>query len=100
MRKRDELADPKSCLNRAADDELVFTLLGRDEDAPATIRDWVARRIQRGKNKPDDPQMRDAEATAAAMERERPQRFLASLPLGMVFNDIAGEAGAAGGEGG
>jgi hypothetical protein len=71
MRKRDELTTPGSCLARARDDEMVFVLLGRDEDAPDTIRDWIARRIRRGKNRSGDPQMVDAERCAQIMEIER-----------------------------
>lgn len=70
MRKRDELTSPNSCLARARDDEMVFVLLGRDEDAPDTIRDWIARRIRRGKNQPGDAQMVDAERCARIMEME------------------------------
>jgi hypothetical protein len=70
MRKRDELTTPDSCLARARDDEMVFVLLGRDEDAPDTIRDWIARRIRRGKNQPGDPQMAEAERCARIMEME------------------------------
>lgn len=57
MIKRDELADPKSCLNRAKMDEMVFVLLGHDIAAGDTIRYWANRRIELGKNKPDDPQI-------------------------------------------
>lgn len=49
MIKRSELADPNSCLNKAADDELLFVLIGRDEDMADTIRYWTRRRIRRGK---------------------------------------------------
>jgi hypothetical protein len=69
--KRDEVRDPASCLNKALDHELLFVLLGRDEDAPETIRYWVQRRILRGKNKPDDELMIEALATAVVMEQER-----------------------------
>lgn len=41
MRKRDELANPNSCLNRAADDEPVFVLRANDRVAPSTIRAWA-----------------------------------------------------------
>lgn len=37
MRKRDELNDPESCLNRARDDEQTFVLLGRDAAADELI---------------------------------------------------------------
>ena len=70
MRKRDELTDPSSCLNRALDDEMTFVLLGRDITAPMTIRDWAAQRIAQGKNTRDDAQIREALACAAAMEKE------------------------------
>ena len=71
MRKRDEVSDPKSCLSRARDDEMVFSLLGRDEAAPATIRFWIAERIRLGKNQPDDAQLVNAERDARIMEQER-----------------------------
>ena len=74
MRKRDELADPQSCLNKARDEEMLFVLLGRDEDAPDTIIDWVRRRIASGKNKPLDPKIQEALQCALTMERERHER--------------------------
>jgi hypothetical protein len=58
-------------MSRARDDEMTFVLLCRDEDAPDTIRDWIARKIKRGK-KPDDPKLVDAEQCARIMEAERP----------------------------
>jgi hypothetical protein len=71
MRKRDELNNPAGCMARARDDEMVFVLLGRDEDAPDTIWDWIARRIRRGKNRPDDAQILEAARCALIMEAER-----------------------------
>ena len=69
MRKRDELTDPQSCMSRAKDDEWTFVLLGRDAAAPYTIRAWAERRIQLGKNMPDDAQITEALACAVAMEQ-------------------------------
>jgi hypothetical protein len=43
MLKRDEIANPNSCLNKAADDEPVFVLRGRDALAPEIVRDWANR---------------------------------------------------------
>lgn len=43
MKKLDEIADPKSCLSHAADDEPVFVLRAADRCAPATVRDWAGR---------------------------------------------------------
>lgn len=71
MIKCRELADPKSCLSKARDDQMIFVLIETDEDAPGAIRDWIARRIRSGKNKPGDAKLIEAEACATAMERRR-----------------------------
>jgi hypothetical protein len=71
MRKRDEIGKQDSCLNRAHNDELIFVLLSRDEDAPRTIRYWIACRIESGKNKPGDPKLIEAEECARTMEIEQ-----------------------------
>lgn len=60
MLKRYELTDPKSCLNKASDEENLFVLLGRDPAAPAAIRAWIAERIRLGKNAPGDGQILEA----------------------------------------
>lgn len=52
MRKRDELTDPNSCINRAREDEWTFVLLGRDKAAPVAVRAWVEERIRLGKEHP------------------------------------------------
>lgn len=62
MLKRHELTDPKSCLNKASDEENLFVLLGRDPAAPAAIRAWIAERIRLGKNAPGDGQILEAAA--------------------------------------
>jgi hypothetical protein len=41
MRKNQELSDPASCLNKAADDEPIFVLRGKDPVTPAAIRAWA-----------------------------------------------------------
>jgi len=71
MRKRDELDDTDSCLNKARDDERLFVLLARDPAAPVAIRAWVAERVRLGKNKPDDAQIVEAIDCAQRMEIER-----------------------------
>lgn len=68
MIKREELSNPNSCMSRARDDEMTFVLLGRDRAAPAAIRAWVGERLRLGKNKPDDPQIVEAEQTANLIE--------------------------------
>ena len=73
MRKRDELAHPTSCLNKARDDEWLFVLLGRDAAAGAAVRAWIEERIRLGKNQRDDPKIREAEQwiVTVAAEAER-----------------------------
>jgi hypothetical protein len=65
--KREELTNPKSCMSRAADDEMTFVLLGRDKAAPVAIRAWVNERIRLGKNTATDPQIVEALACADSM---------------------------------
>ena len=71
MRKRDELARPHSCINRAKDDEMTFVLLGRDAAAPDAIREWCRLRVHSGKNGPSDSQIVEALECASIMENER-----------------------------
>lgn len=65
------MTDPSSCMGKARDDEMTFVLLGRDVAAPAAIRAWIAERIRLGRNRPDDPQVVEAEQCARTMEAER-----------------------------
>ena len=71
MKKRDELADPNSCFNRAADDEIIFVLLARDVASPAAVVEWVLERCRRGKNKIIDAQIIEALECAVAMGKQR-----------------------------
>jgi hypothetical protein len=73
MRKRDELTNPNSCMSRARDDEITFVLLEREE-SPDTIRFWISKRIELGKNQPGDAQLVDAENLAREMEIEMARR--------------------------
>lgn len=41
MIKKDEIADPTSCLNKAADEEPVFVLRAHDRAAPSVVRAWA-----------------------------------------------------------
>lgn len=70
MLKRDELSNPASCLNRAADNELVFVLLARDPAAAATVASWCNQRLLLGKNLPGDPQIQDALSWAETVQRQ------------------------------
>jgi hypothetical protein len=71
MRKKHEIGNPGSCLSRAGDEEMLFTLRGKDAVAPLAIRFWISERIRTGKNQPGDPQVSEAEECARTMERER-----------------------------
>jgi hypothetical protein len=39
--KRDEIANPESCLNKAADDEPIFVLRANDPVAASIVRAWA-----------------------------------------------------------
>lgn len=39
--KRDELANPNSCLNKAKDDEPIFVLRANDETGPEVVEAWA-----------------------------------------------------------
>jgi hypothetical protein len=72
MIKRDELANPNSCINRAADDEMLFVLRGRDLAAPFIIEEWCRLRITIGKNsRIDDPQILEALDCARKMREQQ-----------------------------
>lgn len=71
MRKRDELSDPRSCLNRATENEWCFVLLGRDRAAPAAVLAWIDERVRLGKNKLNDPQIREAQEWVRAVLAEQ-----------------------------
>jgi len=71
MTKTEEISNPRSCLNRAGADELLFVLREHDVAAAATIRDWCNRRISIGKNQPGDAQIVEAREVATRMELRR-----------------------------
>jgi hypothetical protein len=71
MRKRDETADPKSCLNKASDDEWLFVLLARDASAVVAVRAWIYDRIASGKNRHGDAQIHEAEQWCERAEEYR-----------------------------
>lgn len=71
MIKTQELADPKSCLSKARDDELIFVLLARDPAAAFAIEMWVNERIRLGLNHSNDAQVAEALACALRMRCQR-----------------------------
>lgn len=76
MRKWEELADAKSCFNKADVNEMLFVLLARDAAAPATIRFWAKERARLGKNLYGDSQIEAALVCAAEMEKAFRERSL------------------------
>jgi hypothetical protein len=70
VRKRDELLDPKSCLRRGGDNELIFVMLSRDRAAPHAIHTWANERVRLGLNTDKDAQIIEARALADQMHLE------------------------------
>ncbi len=62
--KKEALADPNSCVNKAKDDEPIFTLRAQDKTAPRTVRMWA---INSGLLI-DNPKRRQAMKLAEEME--------------------------------
>jgi hypothetical protein len=71
MRKSEELTNPKSCLSKAKDDEIVFVLLARDPAAQAAIITWMDERVRLGLNTYQDQKLIDASETSTAMQKQR-----------------------------
>lgn len=71
LRKREEVSNPDSCLNRAQPHEMLFVLLARDVAAPTAIRAWCTERIRLGRNQWDDAQIAEALRCADSMDMER-----------------------------
>lgn len=67
MIKSEELSNPNSCLNRAADDEMIFVLRAKDICAPYAILFWILSRVSCGKNEEGDEQIKDAQKIAEGM---------------------------------
>ena len=68
MLKKDEVTYPNSCLNKAADGEMIFVLREKDAAMAGTIRDWVERRLRLGLNQREDRKIMDALDMVAYLE--------------------------------
>lgn len=68
MLKKQEIDNLASCLNKAAMDEPLFVLRGKDICAAETVREWTRSRVRAGKNHPKDAQIVEALAIADAMD--------------------------------
>jgi hypothetical protein len=89
MLKKEEVLNPNSCLNRAADDEMVFVLLARDEAAPYIVEEWCRLRITMGKNKSiDDPQITGALEVAHQMRLQQGAEKTNPLPSVTTWKEL------------
>lgn len=69
MKKGDEIAQPNSCLNKAAEDEPVFVLRAKDPIAPAAVEEWARLAQATGRHEPE--KIEEARALAQAMREWR-----------------------------
>lgn len=58
MMKRDEIADPNSCLNRAADDEPLFVLRANDILAMGIVHQWASQYLAMKAEQPEGPTLK------------------------------------------
>lgn len=68
MKKKDEVDNPKSCLNTAGDEDFVFVLKEKDPTMAATIRFWVRERKKLGLNEDGDAKLETAMLEAQIVE--------------------------------
>lgn len=87
MKKKDELADPDSCLNRAKDDEIIFVILARDVAAPHAVIEWALERCRRGKNRLIDTKIIEALECAVAMEKQRQSQEMGLRDYNKKFHE-------------
>lgn len=73
MRKQNELADPQSCLNKAAIDEPLFVLRASDPIAPMVVYIWASLNVQLGVH--GQQKSVGAWACAVKMEDWREQKY-------------------------
>ena len=78
MIKRDELANPNSCINKAGDDEPVFVLRAHDPAAPEIVREWAdayaSRKEEKGGVMTDEQRAKYREAIELAQKMETWQK--------------------------
>lgn len=75
MNKKDELADPNSCLNKnTTDDTVLFVLKDSDLAMGDTIRYWAEKRVELGLNRPTDKKILDALKVAEEVDQIQENR--------------------------
>lgn len=52
MKKRDEMEQPTSCLSKAAPDEPIFVLRGKDPIGADVVRTWASKAESEGHHEP------------------------------------------------
>jgi hypothetical protein len=72
MLKCDEVNDPRSCLNRAEEDEPIFVLRAHDELAPLVVLYWA--QLASGLTHHGPSQIAEALEEAEAMRKWRTER--------------------------
>ncbi len=69
MRKRQEIDNPESCLNRAEDDEPLFVIRAKDKVSASAVRTWAEWALLTGIHEPE--KIQEARAIAEDMENWR-----------------------------
>lgn len=69
MKKRDELMNPDSCLNRAGDDEPLFVIRAKDELSSTMVRQWAESAAMTNAHEPE--KIQEARMLAESMENWR-----------------------------
>ncbi len=69
MRKRDELANPESTLNRAAQEEPLFVIRAKDKLSASMVRQWAEAAAMTGAHEPE--KIQEARELAEIMESWR-----------------------------
>ena len=69
MRKCDEIANPESTLNRAADDEPLFVIRAKDKLSASMVRQWAEAAAMTQAHEPE--KIEEARMLAETMENWR-----------------------------
>jgi hypothetical protein len=69
MRKRDELANPDSTWNRAAEEEPLFVIRAKDKLSASMVRQWAEAAAMTGAHEPE--KIQEARQLAEIMETWR-----------------------------
>jgi hypothetical protein len=79
--KRDSLIDARSCFSKAAPDEPIFVLRGKDPLAPLVVKLWAQMATSVGTYGHEENKRASAYDVAAEMERYRNANYPAALEV-------------------